>query len=63
LPGTVFLDKVQRDAHQHDDANDDKAGDILGDRGDDARGQEDKYEWIAETGEEFPNEQSPAVRT
>ena len=53
LPGTALLDEVQGDAHHHDDGDDDEAGDLAGQCGDGACGEEQKDQGIPKPSEEL----------
>ena len=48
-PGAVFLNEVEDDAHQHHDDDDEEARHLAGERGDDARRDQDQDQRIAET--------------
>ena len=53
-----FLDKVKGHAHDHDGADDQKAGHIAGERGDRAGDEKDDDEGVFEPGEELKDERA-----
>ncbi len=54
----MLLDKIQGHAHDHNGADDQKAGHIAGERGDRAGNEEDDDEGVFEPGEELKDQRA-----
>ncbi len=62
LSGAMFLEKIERHARQHDESDDTGPGGIAGHRGNAAGRQQNQDERVAQTRQEFQNDQALPLR-